>query len=75
MTEIPNWAICDVPPFEERLEEALKSVSIDADLKKELFDRLKQLENDNDELLSNLNRCRMEIDRMKQVIVKLAMML
>lgn len=75
MSEILNWGICDVSPYENRYEQILNSASIDPDLKEELLEIIKQIETDNNNLLSRLNKGRMEIDRMKETIVRLAMML
>lgn len=60
---------------EMTFEEELNSIPIDADLKKSLINRLKQLEEYNIELKDDLIKCHMEIDRMRATIVKLAMML
>ena len=60
---------------EMTLEEELNSLPIDADLKKKLISKLKQLEEDKNELKDYLTKCHMEMDNMRATIVRLAMML
>lgn len=56
-------------------EDLLESLPLDTDLKKEIIERFKQLKEDGNHLSYELSKSRMEIDRMKSTIVRLAMML
>ena len=60
---------------EMTLEEEFNSLPIDGDIKKKLINKLKQLEEDKNQLKDYLSRCQMEMDNMRATIVKLAMML
>ena len=56
-------------------EDMLESLPLDADLKKEIIEQFKQLDEDRAHLSSELSRCRMKIDRLKSTIVTLAIMI
>lgn len=60
---------------EMTIEEELNSLPIDADLKKDLINRLKKLEEDKEELKDDLIRCHIQMDRMRATILRLAMMI
>ena len=60
-----------VTPFEY----VLKSLPIYDDLKKEIIEQFKQLDEDRAHLSAELSRCRMKIDRLKSTIVTLAIMI
>lgn len=56
-------------------EDMLESLPLDADLKKEIIERFKQLKDDGNHLSYELSKCRMEMDRMRSTIIRLAMMI
>ena len=60
---------------EMTIEEELNSLPIDADLKKELIEKIGLLRNRNTELTERLTEYIIEKDRMRATIVRLAMML
>ena len=60
---------------EMTIEEELNSLPIDAGLKEELIKRVRYLEDDKVRLITHLEECSIQLDRMRAAIVKLAMML
>lgn len=60
---------------EMTIEEELNSLPIDADLKKELIEKVGLLRDRNTELTERLTEYIIEKDRMRATIVRLAMML
>lgn len=60
---------------ETPLEEELNSLPIDADLKKELIEKIRLLRDRNTELTEMLTEFTIKMDRMRATIVRLAMML